>query len=122
MPEFIAPAIRAWMAEAGLETLYIELGAPWENGYAESFSCKVRDELTGAGEFTGLPEAEVLICAIGGGSSCAGATLVAKALKPALQIIGVQAARACSAFETLLFRRPVRTRSCRAGRASNEGR
>jgi transposase InsO family protein len=31
-PEFMARAIRAWMAQAGLETLYIEPGAPWENG------------------------------------------------------------------------------------------
>ena len=39
-PEFIAKAIRAWMAAAGLETLYIEPGAPWENGYAESFNSR----------------------------------------------------------------------------------
>jgi transposase InsO family protein len=31
-PEFMARAIRAWMSGAGLETLYIEPGAPWENG------------------------------------------------------------------------------------------
>jgi len=58
-----------------------------------------------------LPEAEVLICAIGGGSSCAGASLVAKALKPALQIIGVQAARACSAFESWKQKKLVSTGS-----------
>jgi transposase InsO family protein len=59
-PEFIAKAIRAWMANAGLETLYIEPGAPWENGYAESFNSKVRDELLNAEEFTSLLEAKVL--------------------------------------------------------------
>jgi transposase InsO family protein len=59
-PEFIAKAIRAWMAEAGLEALYIEPGAPWENGYAESFNSKVRDELLNAEEFTSLLEAQVL--------------------------------------------------------------
>ena len=59
-PEFIAKAIRAWMAEAGLETLYIEPGAPWENGYAESFNSKVRDELLNAEEFGSLLEAQVL--------------------------------------------------------------
>ncbi len=42
--ELIAKAIRAWMTAAGLETLYIAPGAPWENGYAESFNSKVRDE------------------------------------------------------------------------------
>ena len=59
-PEFIAKAIRAWMASAGLETLYIEPGAPWENGYAESFNGKVRDELLNAEEFGSVLEAKVL--------------------------------------------------------------
>jgi len=59
-PEFIAKVIRSWMTGAGLETLYIEPGAPWENGYAESFNSKVRDELLNAEEFTSLLEAQVL--------------------------------------------------------------
>jgi putative transposase len=59
-PEFIAKGIRAWMSRAGLETLYIEPGAPWENGYAESFNSKVRDELLNAEEFASLLEARVL--------------------------------------------------------------
>src|SRR6266550_4483051 len=33
-PEFIAKVIRAWLSGAGLGTLYIAPGAPWENGYA----------------------------------------------------------------------------------------
>ena len=44
-PEFIAKAIRQWLGGGGVEALYIEPGAPWENGYAESFNSKVRDEL-----------------------------------------------------------------------------
>jgi putative transposase len=59
-PEFIARVIRDGMARAGLETLYIEPGAPWENGYAESFNSKVRDELLNAEEFASLLEAQVL--------------------------------------------------------------
>jgi putative transposase len=59
-PEFIARLIRSWMSAAGLETLYIEPGAPWENGYAESFNSKVRDELLNAEEFATLLEAQVL--------------------------------------------------------------
>jgi putative transposase len=59
-PEFLAKAIRAWMTGAGLETLYIDPGAPWENGYAESFNSKVRDELLNAEAFTSLLEARVL--------------------------------------------------------------
>ena len=58
--EFIASAIRTWMATAGLETLYIAPGAPWENGYAESFNSKVRDELLNAEEFGSVLEAKVL--------------------------------------------------------------
>ena len=59
-PEFLAKTIRAWMSKAGVETLYIEPGAPWENGYAESFNSKVRDELLNAEEFASLLEARVL--------------------------------------------------------------
>lgn len=59
-PEFIAKVIRGWMAAAGLETLYIAPGAPWENGYGESFNSKVRDELLNAEEFASLLEARVL--------------------------------------------------------------
>jgi putative transposase len=59
-PEFIARAIRAWMSGAGMETLYIKPGAPWENGYAESFNSKVRDELLNAEEFASVLEARVL--------------------------------------------------------------
>lgn len=59
-PEFIAKAIRAWLSAAGVTTLYIEPGAPWENGYAESFNSKVRDELLNAEEFTSMLEARVL--------------------------------------------------------------
>ncbi len=56
-----------------------------------------------------LPEAEYLFCAVGGGSSCSGAALVAKALKPSLQVIGVQAARASSAYESWKQKRLVTT-------------
>ena len=43
-PEFIARAIRDWLATAGIGTLYIEPGSPWENAYSESFNGKLRDE------------------------------------------------------------------------------
>ena len=59
-PEFIAKAIRSWLAGAGVGTLYIEPGAPWENGYAESFNSKVRDELLNAEEFASELEARVV--------------------------------------------------------------
>lgn len=59
-PEFIARVIRSWVSASGMETLYIEPGAPWENGYAESFNSKVRDELLNAEEFGSELEAQVL--------------------------------------------------------------
>ena len=56
-PEFIAGAIRRHAERAGLEMLYIEPGAPWENGYAESFFSRLRDELLNVEEFMNLAEA-----------------------------------------------------------------
>ncbi len=56
-PEFIAEAIRRWLDRAGVETLYIEPGSPWENGYAESFASRLRDELLAREEFESVAEA-----------------------------------------------------------------
>ena len=44
-PEFVAKAVRDWIAMVGAKTAYIEPGSPWENGYCESFNSKLRDEL-----------------------------------------------------------------------------
>ncbi len=44
-PEFVAKAVRDWIAAVGSTTAYIEPGSPWENGYCESFNAKLRDEL-----------------------------------------------------------------------------
>ena len=41
-PEFIAEAIRKYLTAAGVETLYVEPGSPWQNGYAESFHSRLR--------------------------------------------------------------------------------
>ena len=37
--------------------LYIEPGSPWENGFAESFFSRLRDELLNVEEFMNLAEA-----------------------------------------------------------------
>ena len=34
-PEFVAEAVKAWLAASGSDTLYIEPGSPWENAYDE---------------------------------------------------------------------------------------
>jgi len=59
-PEFIAREIRSWLESTRVQTLYIEPGAPWENGYAESFHGRLRDELLDAELFTCLAEAKML--------------------------------------------------------------
>ena len=60
-PEFTARRVREWLAQVGVETLYIEPGSPWENGYVESFNGKLRDELLNREIFYTLNEARVLI-------------------------------------------------------------
>ena len=60
-PEFTAKAVRYWLERLGVQTLFIEPGSPWENGYNESFNGKLRDELLNGEIFTTLLEAQVLI-------------------------------------------------------------
>ncbi len=59
--EFTATAVREWLARLGVQTLYIEPGSPWENGYVESFNGKLRDELLDREIFYTLQEAQVMI-------------------------------------------------------------
>ena len=60
-PEFVAKAVRDWIAAVGAETTYIEPGSPWENGYIESFNARFRDELLDGEIFSSIREAEILI-------------------------------------------------------------
>jgi putative transposase len=60
-PEFVAKAVREWIAMVGSKTAYIEPGSPWENGYCESFNAKLRDELLNGEIFYTLQEAKVII-------------------------------------------------------------
>lgn len=58
---FIATAVKVWLAQIGMKTLYIAPGPPWENGYNESFNRSLRDELLNGEIFSSLAEAKVLI-------------------------------------------------------------
>lgn len=60
-PEFIATALRQWLQQLNVKTLYIEPGSPWENGYCESFNSKLRDELLAREIFYTLKEAQILV-------------------------------------------------------------
>lgn len=59
-PEFIAQAVRTWIAAVGAKTAFIEPGSPWENGFRESFNSKLRDELLNGEIFFSLAEAKVV--------------------------------------------------------------
>jgi len=60
-PEFVAKAVRDWIAAVGAKTAFIEPGSPWENGYCESFNSKLRDELLNGEIFYSLAEAKIVI-------------------------------------------------------------
>lgn len=56
-PELIARAVQTFLKQTGVETLYIEPGSPWQNGYAESFNSRFRAELLSQESFADLAEA-----------------------------------------------------------------
>jgi putative transposase len=59
--EFAARIVRNWLKRLGVKTLFIEPGSPWENGYIESFSGKLRDEVLNRESFDTLAEAKAII-------------------------------------------------------------
>jgi len=60
-PEFVAAAVRGWLAKAGVATSSVEPGSPWQNASSESFNSRLRDELLGREVFGSLREAEVIL-------------------------------------------------------------
>ncbi len=60
-PEFTAIKVRDWLDRVKVQTLFIEPGSPWENGYIESLNGKLRDELLNGELFDTLLEAKVLV-------------------------------------------------------------
>lgn len=60
-PEFIAYAIKDWLEAAGIKTIYITPGSPWENGHIESFHDKLRDECLNRELFGSLLEARIIV-------------------------------------------------------------
>src|SRR6516225_6485442 len=59
-PEFAAEVVRSWLEETGSGALYIAPASPRQNGYAESFHSKVRDEFLNREEFESEPQAQAL--------------------------------------------------------------
>lgn len=62
-PEFVATAVKLWLKQRGVQTLYIDPGKPWQNGKEERFNGTVRDECLNMHCFASLAEAWVRLTA-----------------------------------------------------------
>jgi transposase InsO family protein len=60
-PEFISRHLQAWLAKHHIQTLYIEPGSPWQNGFVESFHARFRDECLNRELMLSVAEARVII-------------------------------------------------------------
>jgi hypothetical protein len=60
-PEFVSRALLKWIVDHGIDTALIDPGKPWQNGAAESFSGKFRDECLSLEWFRSRAEAKVVI-------------------------------------------------------------
>ena len=113
-------ALRAWGAHV------VEEGVDYDEAVAVAGRIVERDGrtlahstnnpslLSGAGTMTleileQAPELDALLIAIGGGSQAVGAITVARALRPGLRVIGVQAAGASAAHDGWHAKAPRRT-------------
>jgi putative transposase len=62
-PEFIALAVRSWLAPHHMQTLYIDPGCPWQNGFGESVNGTVREACLNRHVFHSVAEARVVLAA-----------------------------------------------------------
>ncbi len=58
-PEFVALSLRGLCHRRGIDPAYIEPGKPWQNGLAESFHSRLRDEFLDGEVFLSVLEAQV---------------------------------------------------------------
>ncbi|GAB3861203.1 hypothetical protein GCM10028801_25010 [Nocardioides maradonensis] len=59
--EFIADTLRTWLAEQGVEAVFVAKASPQQNCYIERFNRSMRDELLHLETFRTLTEARVVI-------------------------------------------------------------
>lgn len=83
-----------------------------EHGYRYIHSGNEPDLIAGVAThtlelFEDLPDVDVILVPIGGGSGAAGACLVAKAVRPTVEVIGVQSAQAPTAHDSWQAGHPV---------------
>ena len=60
-PEFVAKAVCQWLESSSCQTLFINPGSPWENGYIESFIDKLRDECLNREIFRNGKQAQAIV-------------------------------------------------------------
>ena len=56
--EFICEALTRWLPAKGTEPIPVAAASPWENGFAESFHSRFRDEFLEMEEFETVPDAK----------------------------------------------------------------
>ena len=59
--EFIARDLGIWLAVQDISTKFIEPGKPWQNGFAESFHSRLREECLNQEVFYSARHAQVLL-------------------------------------------------------------
>jgi putative transposase len=59
-PEFVADVVQSWLEATGSGALYVAPASPWQNGYAESFHSRLRDEFLNREDFENEPQARAL--------------------------------------------------------------
>ena len=57
----VSRAVQRWLTDAGIDTVLNDPGKPWQNGTAESFNGKFRDECLSMEWFRNRTEAKVVI-------------------------------------------------------------
>lgn len=60
-PEFLAYAIKDWLADLNVKTIYLSPGFPWEQTHIESFHDKLRDECLNRRLFDSFAVAKVIV-------------------------------------------------------------
>ncbi|UBV41516.1 integrase core domain-containing protein [Deinococcus taeanensis] len=60
-PEFIAHDLGIWLAVQEIGTRFIQPGKPWQNGFAESFHSRLREECLNQEVFYSAKHAQVLL-------------------------------------------------------------
>ena len=59
--EFIEGRLQSWLKDNQIDTLYIDPGSPWQNGYIESFNARLREECLNREQLWTLTEARVVL-------------------------------------------------------------